>query len=215
MEKPFQVRAIRNLTDSAYVVRFDRHGVAFQAGQHILLGPVNGVETREYSVYSGEEDAYFEVLVREVEDGNVSRKLKRLQVGDELQFNIPVGYFTPRQADVDTRRFVFVATGTGIAPFHSFVRTYPEMDYTLLHGVRYAEECYERNHYAPARYKACTSRDSQGDYQGRVTQYLREQPVDTDALYFLCGNVRMIDEAYDILQNRGVPASNLRAEVYF
>ena len=212
----YEVQEIRELTESTYVVRLNRNGLQFRAGQHITLGPVNEVESREYSIYSGEQDDFLDVLVKEVDDGNISKKLKRVQQGDWLNFDGPVGYFTLNDEDIQNdRRFIFVGSGTGIAPFHSFVKSYPGLDYTLIHGVRYGYEAYDRQDYDPERYVLCTSRDEEGDFHGRVTEYIKQNIYDTNALYYLCGNINMIYEVFDIMKLKGVPSNHLHAEVYF
>lgn len=211
-----KVISIRDLTPSAYVMRFERNGIPFVAGQHILLGRKNDIQAREYSIYSAEQDNFFEVLIKEVQKGIVSRKLKKLTTGDALNFENPVGYFVLKPEDITTKKFLFVASGTGIAPFHSFIQSYPGLDYTLLHGIRYASEAYEKEHYAPERLILCSSRDTKGDFHGRVTDYLRQHPVeDKNTLCYFCGNCEMIHEAYDILLKQGMPSENLFAEVYF
>jgi ferredoxin--NADP+ reductase/benzoate/toluate 1,2-dioxygenase reductase subunit len=136
--------------------------------------------------------------------------------GETLNFENPVGYFVLRNIDIKTGQFLFIASGTGISPFHSFVKSYPGLDYKLLHGIKYASEAYDKETYEKDRLVICTSRDDKGDYKGRVTDYLRENPVvDPDTLCYFCGNNEMIHEAYDILLNQGVPSENLFAEVYF
>jgi len=65
----------------------------FQTGQFILLNLNGLVDHREYSVYSGENDDCLEVLVREVEGGKVSGKLKQLKVGMEIGVDGPFGFF--------------------------------------------------------------------------------------------------------------------------
>jgi len=197
-------------------MRIERNGIPFIAGQHILLGRKDDIHAREYSVYSAVQDNFFEVLIKEVKEGTVSRKLKKMIPGDELNFENPVGYFVLKPEDINAKKFLFVASGTGIAPFHSFVQSYPGLDYTLLHGVRYASEAYEREHYTPERLILCTSRDAKGDFHGRVTNYLRQHPIeDKNTLCYFCGNCEMIHEAYDILLKQGVLSENLFAEVYF
>ena len=146
----------------------------------------------------------------------VSKKLKRLKPGDPINFENPVGYFVLQDEDIKKRKFLFIASGTGIAPFHSYIRSYPNLDYKLLHGVRYADEAYEKEAYSKDRLILCTSRDEKGDFHGRVTDYLRQNPVEEkDTLCYFCGNCEMIHEAYDILLKQGVPSGNLFAEVYF
>jgi len=168
-----KVREIRELTPTAYVMRFDRNKIAFRA-------------------------------------------VKSLKPGDPVNFENPVGYFIIRDADIATKKFLFIASGTGIAPFHSFVRSYPGLDYKLLHGVRYSHEAYEKHEYDKSRFVLCSSRDKHGDFNGRVTDYLRQNPVeDKSTLCFFCGNCEMIHEAYDIMLKQGIPSENLFAEVYF
>lgn len=205
----------RKLTDSTYVLKMERRGLAFRSGQHILLGEAGSIHNREYSVYSGEQDDFFEVLIKEVEAGMVSKQLKKLVQDDMLQIEGPLGFFTLEPALIKSAQFLFVATGTGIAPFHSFSRSYPHLNYHLLHGVRKANEAYERNHYPAEKYSLCTTQDVKGDFQGRVTDYLRQNPVSKDTHCYLCGNFEMINEVFDILEKQGVPPQQVHAEVYF
>jgi ferredoxin--NADP+ reductase/benzoate/toluate 1,2-dioxygenase reductase subunit len=208
--------SVRDLNPSTYVLRFERNGMPFKAGQHILLGVEDDIQSREYSIYSGENDDFFEVLIKEVKEGKVSRQLRNVKKGEVLNFENPVGYFVIRDEDVSSKKFLFIASGTGIAPFHSFVKTYPSMDYKLLHGVRHTSEAYDRIDYPASRYILCTSKDQNGNFHGRVTDWLKNNPVeDKDTLCFLCGNCEMIHDAYDILQSQGIPSENLFAEVYF
>jgi ferredoxin/flavodoxin---NADP+ reductase len=75
-------------------------------------------------------------LVREIEGGKVSGRLKKLKPGTEIEVEGPFGFFKFDPEKFASQKFLFVATGTGISPFHSFVRTFPELDYQLVHGVR-------------------------------------------------------------------------------
>lgn len=210
-----QVISIRNLTDSAYVVRMSRRGLQFRAGQHILLGKAGSIHNREYSVYSGENDDFFEVLIKEVDEGLVSKQLKRLKPGEMVQIEGPLGFFTIPADLVNSAKFLFIGTGTGIAPFHSFVKSYPQIDYRLLHGVRFGNEAYDKMDYDAKRHILCTSGDKTGNYHGRVTKWLTENEVSPDTHCYLCGNFNMIHEAFEILEKKGVPSSNVHAEVYF
>jgi Flavodoxin reductases (ferredoxin-NADPH reductases) family 1 len=210
-----KIRQIRFLTDSTFVLRLDRGDMQFKAGQHIIAGLKGELNQREYSVYSGEKDDYLEILVREVLNGNVSLQLRQSKPDQLLQVNGPFGTFGLEKFDMFSRKLVFIASGTGIAPFHSFVRSYPGINYTLIHGVRYNNEAYERNDYNPRRYILCTSKESNEGYKGRVTSFLTGYPVDPDMLFYLCGNNSMIYEVYHILRDKGIPDENIFSEVYF
>ena len=212
--KIFKIQEIRELTESAFVLRFDRHRLNFVAGQHILIGLDESAELREYSVYSGEKDNFLEVLVKEVEDGSVSKQLKKLKVGDPIQVESAVGFFRIGKEDID-KNLLFIASGTGIAPFHSFVTSYDDLNYTLLHGIRYASEAYESDIYENHRYISCVSKDNKGTFQGRVTDYLKESKIDKNTLVYLCGNSDMILESKDLLEEQGISNEHIFTEVYF
>jgi len=182
----------------------------------MIVGLKGELNLREYSIYSGETDDYLEILVREVLDGSVSQHLKHTKPGDLLQVNGPFGAFGIEKFDLYSKKHVFISTGTGISPFHCFVRSYPLIDYTLIHGVRYSDEAYERNDYDPGRYILCTSKENSRDgHKGRVTRFLNDFKVDTNMLFYLCGNNNMIYEAYHILRNKGVLDEKIFTEVYF
>ena len=211
-----KVLQIRTLTDSTFVIRIERKGMDLTAGQHISVGLGNGIHSREYSVYSGSNDDFLEILVKEVIGGLVSPALKNVKVGDELMVGEAVGYFSITEADFKKDKFLFVASGTGISPFHSFIKSYPTINYKLLHGIRTADEAYEKAHYEATNLVLCTSQDTAGDYHGRVTQYLKDSFfLDKETTCFLCGNCNMIHEVYDILLEKGIRAENIHAEVYF
>jgi ferredoxin--NADP+ reductase/benzoate/toluate 1,2-dioxygenase reductase subunit len=210
-----KIRQIRFLTEKTFVLRLDRVNIQFKAGQHIIVGQKGELNQREYSVYSGEKDDYLEILVREVLEGNVSVQLKHSEPNQLLQVNGPFGSFGLETFDMFSRKLVFIASGTGIAPFHSFVRSYPGINYTLIHGVSYINEAYEMNDYDPNRYILCTSKESSGGHKGRVTRFLPGYRVDPDMLFYLCGNNNMIYEVYHILRDKGIPEENIFSEVYF
>lgn len=210
-----RVHHVRRISDTAYVLRVDRHSLSFQPGQYINVGLKGSIAMREYSIYSGADEDFLEILVKEVEGGLVSKALARLKEGDPVAVEGPFGFFTIDAEERETGRFLFIGTGTGISPFHCFARSYPNLNYRVIHGVRTSEERYDHEVFASGRYLSCVSREAGGDYQGRVTSYLKEHPVDSSTLCYLCGNCDMIYEAFDTLRSQGVPPNHLFAEVYF
>ncbi|SMO74405.1 ferredoxin--NADP+ reductase/benzoate/toluate 1,2-dioxygenase reductase subunit [Saccharicrinis carchari] len=210
-----EILEVRNLTESTFILRFEKNGLEFTPGQHVCVGPPNGIHTREYSIYSAVNDPYIEILVKEVQNGLITPVLKKLKVGDSVVVEEPVGYFGLNGADKTKKKFLFIATGTGISPFHCMVKSYPELDYQIIHGVRSLNEGYEKEEYEKQRYTLCSSRDTSGDYTGRLTNYLLELEIDKESEVYLCGNCNMIHDAYDILENKGIPNERIHAEVYF
>jgi ferredoxin/flavodoxin---NADP+ reductase len=211
-----KVLNVRELTDSTFVLEIERKNMAFEPGQHILLGKAGDIHHREYSIYSGVDDERLEVLVKEVDNGEVSKKLKKLIPGDEVEIQGPLGFFTIDEDFLtDHNPFLFVASGTGISPFHSMVRSIKDLNYKVLHGVRFGEETYENKDYDPNRYISCVTRDEKGKFHGRVTEYIRQHDFDPQTHCFLCGNFEMIRDAMDLLEEKGIAQDHLHAEVYF
>jgi ferredoxin--NADP+ reductase/benzoate/toluate 1,2-dioxygenase reductase subunit len=211
----YAINKVRDLTESTYVLEFSRNGMQFTPGQHLVLGLPGSRELREYSIYSGINDNALEVIIKEVDDGVVSRQLKNIRPGDPLEVRGPHGFFLTRAAVPDAGKLLFLSSGTGIAPFHSYIKSFPGADYRLIHGVRTRNEAYGADDYQDNRFITCTSRDKGGDYFGRLTDYLLEADLDTQSQVFLCGNSNMIYDAMDILRARGFSQDQIYTEVYF
>jgi len=210
----FKVHHIRMLSPTAFVVRFDRDKLAVIPGQYLSVAVGADQQAREYSIYSANTDQYLEILVKEVANGIVSKRLKRLKTGDLLRVNGPMGTFANDIADDNSFR-LFVASGTGISPFHSIIKSNHLQNYQLVHGVRGKIEAYDRREYSLEKYVLCTSRESSGDFNGRVSDYLRKQKLPQNTKAYLCGNCDMIFEVYDILTDKGISVENIHSEVYF
>lgn len=213
-EKLAVVIDVRPLNESVFIIRFERNDINFTAGQYVVLGIQDNPERREYSIYSPVSADYLEVLVQLVDKGSFSFRLKELHPGDQLFVRGPFGSFKLEETYHDDKN-IFIASGTGISPFHSMVLSYPELNYTILHGVRNLGEGYERTTYPEGRYIQCTSADQGSEYYGRVTDYLRKNKPDSEAHYYLCGNSAMIDEVWNLLKMADVPFTRIHAEVYF
>lgn len=210
-----KIQRIRFLTNSTFVLTFERGDLKFTAGQHITVGTYGSLNQREYSIYSGENQNFFEILVKEVLDGNVSQQLRNSNPGEILETNGPFGSFRIEKRDMYSKKHFFIATGTGISPFHSMVTSYPGLDYTILHGIRYLNEAYERNEYQPKRYITCTTKEKGGGFDGRVTDFLSDYRLAKDTIYYLCGNSSMIYEVNDLLRSKGISQECILKEVYF
>lgn len=213
------VLALRDLSESAYVLRIERKGLDFEPGQYIHVGPLPGIDRREYSVYSAPGDDFLEILVKEVPQGVVSPGLRRLTAGEYVDVEGPFGFFRIEEGDL-AAPFLFIATGTGISPFHCHTRSRPQLDYTLIHGVRSVTELYDHASYDAGRLVSCISRPEGApaaarNFRGRVTDWLRENPAPEHCMAYLCGSCDMIYEVYDILGAQGLSSDRIHAEVYF
>lgn len=209
------VLAIINLTPETFILRLDRHGLQFEPGQYVVIRIPDEKKGREYSIFSATSDEYLDFLIREIPAGEFSRYLRHLKPGSELDVEGPKGYFILNEKTKQGHPTMFIASGTGISPFHSYVKSYPQLDYKVLHGVHFADEAYGRDAFDPSRFVLCTSRQDAGDYFGRVTYYLKENAVDKDTICYLCGNSEMIEEVTTILEKYGLPPEHIRTEVFF
>lgn len=211
----YKVKELRSLTENTFVLTLPKSRFKFVAGQHISLSIQGDYQSREYSIYSAEEGDNLEVLVKEVDGGYFSPKLKHLKEGEMVEVHGPFGKFGLDEKRLDSHKHVFIASGTGIAPFHSMVKSYPELDYEMIHGVRYASEAYEKDSYEKERFTICASRDENADFEGRLTEYLKIAEFGENTCFYLCGNSDMIFDAMEILKDKGFDRENVTVEVYF
>lgn len=209
------VLEIISLTPETFILRLDRHEFKFEPGQYVVLRMPDELKGREYSIYSATTDPYLDFLIREIPEGEFSRYLRHLPPGAQIDLEGPKGYFVLEARSKQAAPMMMIATGTGIAPFHSFVKSYQQLNYRVLHGVKYADEAYGRESFHPDRYLLCTSRNDDGDYFGRVTDYLKQTVIDPPTICYLCGNSQMIDQVTNILEVYGLPPENIRTEVFF
>ncbi len=185
--------------------------------------------TRAYSIASPRAGNRFELCLNRVPHGLVSSWLFGLKPGDEVDMREPLGYFTLRHPG---RRAIFVATGTGIAPFRSMLldhvpRLQPHI--TLLFGVRheegllYREEleklaaAYPTFHFLPTLTRPPAS--WQGRI-GRVQAHLDEAlairtPEEISNIdVYICGLKEMVDDVRRELKQRGFDRKQIIYEKY-
>jgi ferredoxin-NADP reductase len=211
--KIHKVVSIRAVSETAFVLRMSKEGLVFVPGLHISVGII-GEENRPYSIYSGIHQNYLEILVKEIPDGLVTPELSKLKPGDDINVGQPRGYFCLPE-DITGEKICLIATGTGIAPFHSFIVSNPDLDYHLFHGVKDIQEAYDLENYKRNNVTVCTSKTTEGDFSGRVTQALKNVDLSAFSFFYLCGNYEMIDDVYDVLESGGISKDKIKTEGYF
>jgi ferredoxin--NADP+ reductase len=213
--KPYKILEVEQLTNSTVRIRTERPDALIIAGQCFNLGLPGGSINREYSMYSDANANYVDFLIKVLADGSLTPALQRVRVGDTVEIDGPYGHFFLHEPQDSNRKYVFLATGTGIAPFHSFVATYPDLRYTLIHGIRKPDEQYDASHYRQGSYIPCISRNVEEQSSMRITDYIKRNPIDPNSIVYMCGNRSMIVDAFEILREQGVPGNNLFTEVFF
>ena len=209
----YSVLNIEYKTQNTFCLRVERPIDPIKSGQCFNVG-IPGMDiNREYSMYSACDASYLEFLIRVIDDGLVSSHLQKLRVGDVVEVDGPYGEFCIAPDKLHSK-FVFIGSGTGIAPFHSFVKTYPNLNYTIIHGIRYVNEAYDSGDYQVGKYIACISQNDNG-VSMRVTDYLQSNPIAKDSIVYLCGNRNMIVDAVQILLDQGISGDQIISEVFF
>ena len=151
----FTARLARSvaLSDQTKHLEFEVPGkprFGFVAGQWLSFktNKPDGEEiTRAYSIASPPgDDNHFALCLNRVQDGFMSNFLCDMKEGEEITCQGPFGDFILRPPLRDT---VFIATGTGIAPFRSMLHwlladpaRHQEKQFWLLFGNRTEKDIY-------------------------------------------------------------------------
>lgn len=188
----------------------------FAAGQRLRL--LHGDLERDYSIVSAPTDDVLTLCVRKVEEGLFSPILANAEPGARFYFTGPHGYFIYHKSEYPT---VFVATGTGVAPFASMARS-GVTGFALLHGARRQEDLYYQPLFrgAAGLYAPCLSdwppdpSDPPDAFYGRVTGYLQKYFPPVPHEFYLCGRGEMIRDATLLIDDR-FAESLVHTEIYY
>lgn len=207
---------VATLSPSTFEVSLTRPaGFTFLPGQHIRF--LHQGLQREYTIISAPHEEQIRLCIRHVEDGRFSGILVSAPEGFEFTFTGPHGYF---QFVASDRQAVFVATGTGIAPFVAFAQNHVR-GFILLHGIPFPAEQYYREllSNASSLYVPCFSRiaadmpASSSGFRGRVSDYLETELPLGEYDFYLCGKAEMISDSLRIIDDR-FPGSTVFTESY-
>jgi ferredoxin-NADP reductase len=230
-------RLVRSLplTDFTKHLEFEVPGVphfGFVAGQWLSTKEhkVDGEEiTRAYSIASAPNGSNrFAFCLNRVEEGFMSNFLCDLEPGAEVPFQGPFGNFILRPPLRDT---LFIATGTGIAPFRSMLHwvlaeqsRHQGRHLWLLYGSRTEKDIYyhdeflklaadhENFHYIPTLSRGAA--DWNG-LRGYVQEHVpRIVGTRSDMHAYICGLKRMITANRDLLKGMGWDRKSIVYEAY-
>src|SRR5436309_785608 len=205
----------------AIVAQFFDNWYVYWIGQFIsIFAEKDGKRiSRPYSIASWPENKdYLELCIKIVEGGFMSNYLYHVSPGTKLQSIGPLGRFVISEPiRYDT---VFVATGTGVAPFvsmmgHIWAQGLDEgHEFYVVFGVRYVHdliyrsliEKWEREH-SNFHFYPTISRPETPDWKGRVgyVQKVIENDI-TDygnKQVFICGLHDMVEDVKNLCQRLG------------
>ncbi len=186
----------------------------FDPGQTVKISLDQELPPRIYSICSGPEEDRLSVLYNIKEEGKLTPLLARLTRGDFIKLSEPGGTFIGTEEPA-----LWIATGTGIAPFYSMLRAGLGFNKTLLHGVRYATQFYFDSDWEAelgARYhRFCSGERPEGMTHGHVNQFFDQPHGPLPKKVYICGQASMCVEIRDLLIAEGVPFGNILTEIYF
>ena len=186
----------------------------FQPGETVKVGLDDKLPPRIYSICSGSMDDELRILYTIKDDGALTPQLAKIKPGDPIIVSEPGGSFLGT-----TEPAVWIATGTGIAPFYSMLRSGMANDKILLHGVRRGDQLYFSQEWKDALgnnyHPFCSREDIEGIPRGRVNRYLENETLPTHLKYYICGQATMCVEVRDVLIAKGIPFGEIVTEIYF
>jgi ferredoxin--NADP+ reductase len=202
------------LSDGIFLFGFKRD-FDFKAGQVLGIALEENGPRRLYSICSGEQEAQVKILYNVIDEGYLTPRLSDLEAGDTLWITEPRGEFTDNQDPA-----IWIATGTGIAPFYSMLKSGLVQNKILIHGNRFLEQFHFFDEFETMLGKnyirCCSAEEDEGVFFGRVTAFIEmEAELDPTLKYYLCGNAEMVVETRDILIQKGIPFDQIISEIYF
>jgi len=186
--------------------------------------------TRAYSLASPPSNGHIAFCLNRVQDGFMSNHLCSLNEGDEITFQGPFGNFILHPPMRDT---IFIATGTGIAPFRSMLHWllsdaehHQGQQLWLLFGARTENDLYYRDefkrlaadhenfHFLPTLSRGTPGwRGFRGYVQDHVKEIIGERNKDGMHAY-ICGLAKMVKANRDLLKDLGWDRASIRYERY-
>lgn len=233
--RPGKIVHRREWAEGLITLRIEADIERFSAGQFVNLGlDVGGTLIRRSYSMASAPGAPLEFYLTRVAGGALTPRLFDLRLGSPIEVEAEAqGFFTLSYVP-DARELWMVATGTGLGPFVSILRTdepWRRFDrLVLVHGVRdrsqlgYRDEleAMSRAHADRLTRVAVLSREAgvDGCVPGRVTRALAEGALEASAgielspehsHVMLCGNPAMIQDMMQLLKARGLRRHRVRA----
>lgn len=206
--------------DAVYELTLDANGntPAFLPGQYVNINVPTSDQHRSYSFSSAPGENKINFLIKQIPSGLMSSWLAQAQAGEEISFTGPLGSFYLREPE---RPLLFLAGGTGLAPFLSMLEVLAQeprdIPIQLIYGVTrdedlvgleqledYAAKLPDFNYIA-----SVLDEQSQHPHKGYVMDHMNDDMFHGGEVdVYLCGPVPMVDAVDGYMKARGLePAS--------
>lgn len=237
-----KIKQLARPTDESVAVVFDLPEDATDAftylpGQHLTVrANINGEDIRRsYSICSSPIDEELAIAIKKVEGGIFSTyACESLREGDELELMPPTGHFHPKLDPSNEKLYVAFASGSGITPIISIIKTTLATEsksrVILFYGnqrtssIIFREELeglkndYVQNfslHHILSR-----ERQESDLFNGRIDRQKIEKyarvyfdPSEVDEI-FICGPEQMILSAEESLLELGIDKEVVHTELF-
>ncbi len=229
----------RRLNDYLTALIIDVDIGDYEAGQFVRIGLPAGDEVlaRPYSLVNTPQEKHLEVYFNRVEQGPLSPRLFELQTGDDiLVSNNPSGFLTVSEVP-ECRHLWMIATGTGIGPFLSILKSEAAWQQfekiVLCYSVSYAAELAYREIIAGIRDKhgdqfhfvpVVTRESHEGALGSRVPALMQDGSLEQhtgitinaeDSHVMMCGSSAMITDVSAELMSRDMKKHRRRDPGHF
>lgn len=217
----------------------------FTAGQFVALGLYDEVPRcieateefkepkpgklirRAYSIASSSSQDFVEFYITLVHSGSLTPRIFSLKIGDRIYMTPkPTGMFTLDMVDID-QNIVLIATGTGVAPYMSMLRSNALKRHGNIMVIQGASNSWDLGYSSELQllstmfdnfsyYPTITFPEKEpagwnGDTRfieeiwkdGTVEKQLGLKPRPENTHIFLCGNPNMIRNMQELLQQDG------------
>jgi CDP-4-dehydro-6-deoxyglucose reductase, E3 len=224
---------MENLTPGVRGIRFQLptgKEIHFKSGQYVMAKiPLKDGKTRQtaYSIASPPQGInHVDLCVTLVPGGVSSTFLHGLKVGDKLPLMGPIGKFT--MVEPSERDIVFVATGSGVAPFHSMILDLisrnTKRNIFLVYGNRFVEDIIYRKEWealaaAHSNFKFLFTLSRPDDSWKGTKGYVQDVlapfvPGLPGKDVYICGLARMIEGVRARCEQEGIPKEQVHFERY-
>jgi benzoate/toluate 1,2-dioxygenase reductase subunit len=213
-------------TTMGFSVTLDNRGeLGFLPGQYVNVVVPGSDQTRSYSFSSSPQAPEVSFLIRNTPSGAMSTYLRdRAKAGDALEFHGPLGSFYLRQIK---RPLLFLAGGTGLAPFLAMMDTVAGQanghPTHLIYGVTRdidlvkVDELEDYAKRTPGFTFTCCVAEESSSYpnKGYVTRYIEDSHVNGgDVDVYLCGPPPMVDAVRNFFRDQGITPLNFYFEKF-
>lgn len=219
----------KQLTHSVWLVRLGfEEKIELKAGQYASLKVTPEGMRRSYSI-AGIGETWVELIVDVSPMGPGSQYILGLKVGDGVELIGFLGSFVVEQKSYEDENVLFVATGTGIAPFYPMIEELVSKGYkgkiNLWWGMR-----HEKDLYWWERLEEIKTKNSNFDYgivlskgdekwqgkKGHVGDLIETASLDWNKTSaYLCGSKEMIMEMKEKLTSKGIPEDKIYYEKFY